>query len=124
MQKPSLLAFVDDLHFRSEIERIAQAKEIDFYFAAPGEQLSQLVKTLNPFLILVDLSGQDSEWLFRHMSAIGYARPKLPIVGFVTALQKEVRERAEKYGCRLILEKSELIEKLPDVIENVYRQVL
>ena len=122
MNKPCLLAFVDDLFFQSQIEGIAKAKDIDFYFATRGEQLSQLAKTLAPSVMLIDLSGLDSEWLFRHIIVIGNMRPDLPIIAFVSHVQQDIRDRAEKYGCKFIFTKSELIKRLPETIENILRK--
>ncbi|OGQ47003.1 MAG: hypothetical protein A3H42_01180 [Deltaproteobacteria bacterium RIFCSPLOWO2_02_FULL_46_8] len=121
MNKPCLLAFVDDLFFQSRIQGIAGGKRMDFYFATQGEQLSQLAKTLAPSMIIIDLSGLDSEWLFKHISEIRNTRPHLPIIAFIAHVQEAVRERAEKYGCNYIFTKSELLKKLPDRIEKILR---
>jgi len=121
MNKPCLLAFVDDLFFRSQIEGLAEDKKMDFYFATQGEQLAQLAKTLSPSIIVLDLSGLDSEWLFRHISDIRNTRPNLPIVAFISHIQQAVRDRAEKYGCHYIFTKSELMKKLPDTFERILR---
>ena len=94
---------------------------MDFYFATQGEQLSQLAKTLAPSMIIIDLSGLDSEWLFKHISEIRNTRPHLPIIAFIAHVQEAVRERAEKYGCNYIFTKSELLKKLPDRIEKILR---
>lgn len=118
MVKPCLLAFVDDLFLKSSIDGIAEAKDIDVYFATQGEQLSQLAKTIVPFMLVVDLSGPDSEWLFRHIGEIGYIHPNLPILGFISRVQDDVRTRAEKYGCRAVLTKVDLTKKLPEAIER------
>ena len=122
MDKPLLLAFVRSPYFQSRIQNIAECKKLDFYFGAQGEQMSQLAKTLAPFMVLVDLSGLDSEWLFRHISQVCNTRPELPIVAFISKDQESVRERAERYGCNLIFTKSELFKKLPGAIENFLRK--
>ena len=119
MLKPCLLAFVDDSSLRSQIAAVAQTKGAGVYFATEGEQLSQLAKTLKPFMVLVDLSELDAEWIFRHITTIVNANPNLPILSFVDLHTSEtVPDRAKKYGCRLVLLKSELIETLPDLVEK------
>ncbi|MBI4372860.1 MAG: hypothetical protein HY585_03950 [Candidatus Omnitrophica bacterium] len=124
MNKPLLLAVVEDLYFQSQIEGIAQAKKIDYYFATQGEQLSQLAKTLSPSLVIVDLSGVETEWIFRHIGNISNMRPELPIVGLVSHVQQTVRERAERYGCKFVFNKSEFAKKLPETIEKVLRKTI
>lgn len=116
MQKPSLLVYINDLYFQSVIEEVAHTQNLDVYFATQGEQLSQLAKTFAPFMMLVDLSGMDSEWLFRHIGSIRTARPEFPMVAFVSQDQEEIRDRAEKYGVNRVLTKAEFVKKLPDVI--------
>ena len=124
MEKPCLLVFVDNLFFQTQIEGIARGKGIDVYFATRGEQLSQLAKTIAPLMMIVDLSGLDSEWIFRHISEVGFANPGLPIIAFISHVQEDVRARAERYGCRTIFTKSELKKKLPETIEKVLRKSL
>ena len=119
MLKPCLLAFVDDPSLRSQISAVIETKGAGVYFATEGEQLSQLAKTLKPFMILVDLSELDAEWVFRHITTIVNANPSLPVLSFVDLHTSEaVQDRAKKYGCRSVLLKSELIKILPDLVEK------
>ena len=118
MNKPCFLAFVEDLYFHSQLEWIARSKNVDIHFAMQGEQLSQLVKTMVPFMMVVDLSGLSSDWIFRYISEIMDRDPKFPIVAFISHVQEDVRQRAEKYGCRFIFTKAQLMKKLPEVIEQ------
>ena len=122
MFKPRLLVYLEGPQFRTEIQKTAEVKKIDFYFATQGEQLSQLAKTYVPFLMLIDLSGLDVGWLFRHISIIKNMRPNFPVCVMVPEEQEGIRFRAEKYGCDKIIAKSELIQELPDMIENALRK--
>ena len=125
MLKPCLLAFVEDLSFQPQIKTIVEAKRGEVYFASEGEQLSQLAKTLLPFMVLVDFTKLDAEWLFKHISDIVSTNPKLPVLVFVeTTTPKAVRDRIERYGSRLIILKSELLEQFPDLVEKALRQGL
>jgi len=68
-------------------------------------------------MVLVDLSNSDAEWLFKHISAIVEMNPKLPVFGFSESqIPTAVRDRAERYGCRLIFLKPELLEELPNLL--------
>ncbi len=118
MQKPSLLVYMNDLYFQSVIEEAASAQNLDVYFAKQGEQLSQLAKTFAPFMMIIDLSGIDSEWLFSHIGSIRAMKPEFPMVAFVSEAQDEVGDRAEKYGVNRVLTKAEFVKKLPGVIEH------
>ena len=122
MFRPFLLVYLDGPQFKIQIEAIAEEKKVDYYFATRGDQLSQFIKTYVPFLMLVDLSGLDLGWLFRHISTIKNMRPNFPICVMVPEEQEALRFRAEKYGCDKIIAKSELIQELPDMIENALRK--
>lgn len=121
MKKPCVLAVIDNLYFRSQLEGITRSKDVELYFAAQGEQLSQLVKTFAPLMMVADLSGLNTDWIFRHISNIIENNPRFPVVAFISHVQEGVRQRAEKYGCRFVLTKSQLTKKLPEVIERVLR---
>ncbi len=121
MKKPCVLAVIESLYFRSQLEGIARSKDVELYFASQGEQLSQLVKTFAPLMMIVDLSGLNSDWIFRHISNIIENNPRFPIVAFISHVREDVRQRAEKYGCRFILTKSQLAKKLPETIEQILR---
>ena len=118
MDKPCLLIYVEDQSLKSQIEEIAGAHNVYIQFATQGDQLTQLAKTFAPFMMILDLSGLSSEWLFRHISSIRNAQPDFPIVGLIALGQDEIGDRAEKYGCRRILMKPELTKKLPKIIEH------
>jgi DNA-binding response OmpR family regulator len=116
MQRPCLLVYVNDTASQSQIENIAQAQNIDVHFAAYGDQLTQLAKTIAPFTIILDLTALDSEWLFRHISSIRGMKPDLPVVALIPELQEETRDRAEKYGCNRLLLKTEIERILPKLV--------
>ena len=117
MNKPCLLAYARTTFVHSQIETVAEAQKLDAYFATQGEQLSQLVKTMAPFMMLLDLSGQDSGWMFRHISTVKSMKSDFPIVGLVANDEEAMRERAERYGCNAVLTKKELPKKLTKVVQ-------
>lgn len=122
MFKPRLIVYLEGPKFKSEIQKIAEEKKVDFYFATQGDQLSQLAKTYAPFLMVIDLSGLDVGWLFRHISVLKNMRPNVLLCVMVPEEQEAIRFRAEKYGCDKIITQSELIQELPEIIENALRK--
>ena len=119
MEHPCCLVFINDEGLRSQLEEMFQAKEIDCYFIKQGDQLSQLVKNWNPFMMVIDLSSADSEWIFRHIAGVELTRPGFPIVALVSDAQETLRRRAESYGCRFIFTESEFLEKLPGTVDGI-----
>ena len=124
MFKPCILLYFEEAQFKDKIQEIAADKKVEIWFVTRGDQLSQLVKTYVPFILLVDLSGSDSGWLFRHISIIKHTNPNFPICAVIEEDQEDVQMRAEKYGCDKILIKSKLVQKLPDIIERALRKTL
>ena len=122
MFKPRLIAYLEESKFKTKIQEIAELKKIDICFATQGDQLSQLAKTYVPFLMLIDLSGLDAGWLFRHISILKNMRPNFPICVVVPEEQESIKARAEKYGCDKIITQSELIKEFPNIIENAFRK--
>ena len=120
MEQPCCLAFVDDEKLRSQLEVLFKAKKIDHYFIRQGEQVVQLVKNWMPFMLLVGLTSTSSGWLFRYIAAIEALHSSFPIVAFVSNDAEEaVWQRAETYGCSFVFKESELLQELPDIIENI-----
>ncbi len=122
MIRPCLLAYVEDWDVRTKLEETARLKNIECYLAGRGEQLSQLAKTFNPFLVIIDLCAPDSEWLFRHIAFVKFTRPHLRIIAMIYPGQLDVKNRAESYGCDMVILKSELIKKAADLIEQALRK--
>lgn len=118
MNKPCLLTYLDELSLQSEVEEIAMLQNIYIQYVTQGDQLAQLVKTFAPFMMILDLSGLNSEWLFRHIGSIRHAQPAFPMMALILCGQDDVRDRAEKYGCNYILTKSEFKEKAPEIIKR------
>ena len=116
MDKPCFLVYIDDQSLQFKIEEIASSQNLYIHFVTQGEQLSQLAKTFAPFMMILDLSGLNSGWLFRHIGAIRINQPTFPIVGLINPDQDDVRDRAEKYGCNYVFTKSECAKTLPKVI--------
>ncbi len=124
MFKPCCIIYLETDQHVEKIRKIAEEKKIVFYWAAQGDQLSQIAKTYAPFLMIVDLSGLDSGWLFRHISILSHTKQPFPLCAIVDDEQENVRMRAEKYGCDKIVTKSEFIRKLPDIVESALRKTL
>jgi hypothetical protein len=121
MKDPTCLAFVSsgNLHLQPDLEAIFKEKGVSCYFLKQGDPLTQLAKTWAPFMLLVDLTGQESEWIFRHIAQLEETFTNFPVVAVVKEIEDAVHRRAESCGCRFVLSEENLIEKLPDIIEDI-----
>ena len=119
MLKPCLLVFAEDPLLEAFIKQMAETKRLDVYTAAQGEQLTQCVKTFSPVMLVADLTGLDTNWLHRHMADIKHQHPDFPIAAIVATDEEGLLRRLERAGCNVILKKSEVKDKLPDVVEGI-----
>ena len=119
MDFPRCLVLIYDEALRTKLRTLFQERKIDCYFVQRGDHLTQLVKNWTPFMMLLDLTGPSSEWLFKHISEIQTAHPGFPIVAMISEAEEATHQRLETYGCRFVLAESELLEKLPETVELI-----
>ncbi len=124
MFKPCLLIYLEDSFFNKEqIETIAKNKKIEVLFVNRGDQLTQSVKTYQPFAAVFDLTGVDCEWIFKHVSIIKHANPRFMIAAIVPLDGEDLSSRAEKYGCSKIITRGAFLKWFPTLIENALRGI-
>jgi CheY-like chemotaxis protein len=120
MHKPCLLVFISDPNLESFLTRLAEDKGCDCYFARPGEQLLQLAKSIAPFMLLVDVTEIENEWLLKYVSEIKYAKPDFLIVALAGPTES-LHHRLESAGCKRIFTKKNFEEKFGQTIEEALR---
>jgi len=113
-----VLVAVNDLFFQSQIEAAAKAEGARCEFATRGEHLAQMVRNFKPFLLILDLSSSDSEWIYKHIGDIKDKDPSFPIVAFLPHIQEAEKARAESAGCDAVFPKSAFSKKLPQIIKK------
>ena len=113
-----ILAAVSDLFFQSQIELAAKAEGAAVQFVSRGEHLAEMVRNFKPFLLVLDLSGSDSEWIYKHIGDIKERQPDFPIVAFIPHILEAEKMRAESAGCDAVFAKSIFSKKLPQIIKK------
>ena len=119
MHKPICLIYLNELEFKANLKTWAEEFGIECYFVMQGEQLYQLVKNWAPFMILVDLTAADTEWLYKHIAMIQLFKPGFQMLAIVPEHQERPRQRAEGYGCKFVLTRAEFVKKAPKLIEKI-----
>ncbi len=113
-----LLVVTNDMKIRSEIETAAGEEMFDCYFVSQGEHLLDLVSRMNPCMMIVDFTSQETEWIMKHLSEIKEDHQNLPIIGISSgALESDIM-RLEKAGCNPVLKKAAFSKKLPQLIKH------
>jgi len=121
MERPCVLAFLNDPGLEHDLQEAVEVMHLDIYFAMQGEHISQLAKTYHAILLIVDLTVHDPSWLFKHIHLIKNANARFPIIGLVPVFRDDLRDRAEKSGCTLVLTKPEFAKKYQELIPRYVR---
>ena len=116
-----LLVVTSDAEYQSQFEAIAGEYLIDCHFASFGEHLSDLVKRMNPFLLVVDFSIDNQNWIIKHLSEIKGSRPAFPIIGIISGDSEAEELRMQKIGCDHVFPRERFLKKAGGLIERYLR---
>ena len=113
-----LLACLDDLFFRSKIETTARHLNVPVRFTQ-ARDLQEACRDGKCAAILIDLSA-NGEPLEAVRKLRGDAATRdLPIVGFLSHVDRDLASRSEAAGVTRVLPRSEFSETLPDLMMDL-----
>ncbi|GEM_PF-837460 len=115
-----ILAAVPDLLFRSRIGEVARLRGIEVRFVRDPETLAN--EAASATLLLLDL---DAEAL-RPVETIAEVRKRAPevrILGFLSHVNRELRERAVQAGCSETQSRGEFTRQLPEILAPSFVRV-
>lgn len=116
-----LLVITADPECRSRIEAVAGEEMIECYFASHGDHLTELVKRLNPFLLIVDFSSEELDWIIKHVSEIKDRHHNFPIIGVISDEGESNETRMQKAGCDHVIRKTRFLKNIKTWIEKYFR---
>ena len=114
--KGKIAILVDDMFFAAKIRAAAQnaAREVESV-----RSLAQLEKMVDdpPSMVIVDLNSERLDGV----GAIEMLKSKpimkgIPIVGFLSHVQTDLKQAAESAGCDYVIPRSMFSMKLPDIV--------
>ena len=113
-----LLACLDDLFFRSKIEATARNLNVPVRFTQPGKLVEEC-RGGGCAAVLADLSvNGDLLGAVKTLRADSATRD-LPIVGFLSHVDRELARKAEEAGVTRVLPRSQFSESLPDLMMDL-----
>lgn len=112
-----LVACLDDLFFRSKIEATARHLNVPVRFT-DAKHLAETCRDGSCAAILLDLANGEPVEAIRRLRADAGTR-ELPIVGFLSHVDKELARRAEAAGATRVMPRSEFTETLPDLMMDL-----
>jgi CheY-like chemotaxis protein len=110
-----VIALLDDLFFTVKIADAAKRSGMAVTFvkteAAVFEHLQQQVSSL----VVIDLNCASADPIAL-AARVKTEFPATPVIGFVSHVQTELRQQAERAGCDVVLARSVFSTRLPAVL--------
>lgn len=114
----TLVACVEDLFFRSKIEATARHLAVPIRFAAAAD-LPREARAGDVAAVLLELSSNGTALEAVEKIRADKSTAALPIVGFLSHVDQELRRHAEAAGVTRVLARSEFSETLPDLVMDL-----
>jgi CheY-like chemotaxis protein len=112
----SIVACVDDLFFRSKIEATARHLNVPVTFVA-CKDLSKA--SAGAAAVLMELSSNGDAVAAVEMLRKGKSASDVPIIGFLSHVDKELARKAEAAGVTQVMPRSQFSEGLPDLLMDL-----
>lgn len=118
MAGPILVA-VNDLFFSSKLEAVAQGLGVSIRCLSTCQQVLEAGREELPPLIIVDLNSAAGDPVSLIRGLKGDPRTQgVPIVGFLSHVEVELRQQALAAGCDEVLARSAFVGLLPEILKS------
>lgn len=113
-----VLAAVDDLFFSAKIAETARHLGVPVAIVPGFEEVLPRIRQEHPALVVLDLNSRRCRPLevIRALKADPDLKA-VPILGFLSHVQADLRQEAAEAGCDTILPRSAFSERLPDLLK-------
>ena len=108
-----ILAIVDDALFRSKLEAAAAQLGTPLTIAADPGPVLRAGAGWSRALIDLNLSRGDSLAMVRTLRT---ANPEMPVIGYCSHVQHDLRQQALEAGCTQVLPRSAFVQQLPELL--------
>jgi CheY-like chemotaxis protein len=114
-----VVAAVEDLLFRSKISETAAQLGVEALFPRSPKKLLDEAQATLPDLLVLDLNSArfDPLTLLRQLKS-DEALKSVPVVGFLSHVQKDLALAARESGCDRIMARSAFTKDLPEVLSG------
>lgn len=112
-----VVAAVEDLLFRSKISEIANTLGVEALFPRSPKKLLEKVHESPPDLLVLDLNSARFEplQLLLELKSDEASRG-VPVVGFLSHVQKDLAVAARESGCDRVMARSAFTRDLPEIL--------
>ena len=114
-----VLAAVEDLLFKSKILETAKELDVEARFPRSPKKLLAALRESPSDLLILDLNSDRFEplELLKEVKS-GEATSEVPVVGFLSHVQKDLAVAAREAGCDRIVARSAFTRNLPQIISG------
>jgi CheY-like chemotaxis protein len=114
-----IVAAVEDLLFRSKISETADTLGVEAVFPRSPKKLIGEVQSSPPDLLVLDLNSSR----FEPLTLLGQLKSDetskgIPVVGFLSHVQKDLAVAARESGCDRIMARSAFTRDLPEILSG------
>jgi CheY-like chemotaxis protein len=112
-----VIAAVDDLFFGAKILETARQLDVSLSLVRSPEELTTRARASRPALVIFDLHAESCRPLetIRLLKADPDLKD-LPVLGFFSHVQEDLKTAAAQAGCDQILPRSTFTAQLPDIL--------
>ncbi len=116
-QRTKIIAVLDDLFFTSKIKEAAKSLNSDLEFIKNTNGLIQKLKFEKPSLIIFDLNSRACNPLetIKELKSSPDLKD-IPVLGYLSHVQTDLKDEADKTGCDLVLPRSKFSKDLKEII--------
>ena len=114
-----VVAAVEDLLFRSKISETADTLGVEAVFPRSPKRFVDEAQGFPPDLLILDLNSMRFEplKLLKQIKADKTLRG-VPVVGFLSHVQKELAVNAREAGCDRVMARSAFTKDLPEILSG------
>jgi CheY-like chemotaxis protein len=114
-----VVAAVEDLLFRSKISETADTLGVEAVFPRSPKRFVEEAQGSAPDLLILDLNSMRFEplKLLRQIKSNQTLR-EVPVVGFLSHVQKELAINARDSGCDRVMARSAFTKELPEILSR------
>jgi len=116
-----IFAFVDDLFFLAKIQETARKMNVKVEFVKTEKDLLDRMKQNGeekPSLIIFDLNNANAKPLTLIPKLKSKLKKGTSIIGFLSHVQGELKQKAHEVGCDMVLPRSAFSQNLPQLLRR------
>ncbi|MGE5443745.1 MAG: response regulator [Ignavibacteriales bacterium] len=112
-----IIAVMDDLFFSSKIREAAKPLGLNIEFIKNTDGLIEKLESEKPSLLIFDLNSKacNPTEIIKNLKS-SPALKCIPVLGYLSHVQAELKEEADKAGCDLVLPRSKFSKDLKEIL--------